>query len=261
MSHVVREGEGPVKRATALGGVFSLIGASVIATYALYMILQYLDANTLVQRSLGAVNGGTWAAAGALPWASAALPGAPAAKGLLLRLTVDGETGACSAPLAPFSFSGLLAGVWALTSTRNCGGSGVAQHTFTCAGCELGPAASLSFQLHFSCQSLLLEAAGIPAYPAGASSLVTASGAAVPGQPLTSLAWRLSPLLTLVHDNVTAGRASARGYAFAQSTLEVARTTLPAAGAATSGDSLPPLFVQPLAAAVNITFFLPLNPT
>jgi hypothetical protein len=224
-------------------------------------VLQWQDSNTLVQRSLDAVDGDVWGAARALPWASAPLPGAPSATGLLLRLTLDGEPGACAEPLAPPSPTGLLRGAWAqVGGVPDCGGSGASQLTFACADCDLGPGAALSFTFHYSCQSLLLEAAAVPAYPAGATSLLVASAAATAAAPnggalLTSLTWEAPPLFTQCRDNVTAGAAaSKRGYAFTQSTVSPVRPPLPADGGGM-------LLVRPAAAALNLTIVLPLAPT
>ena len=52
------------------------------------------------------------------------------------------------------------------------GGSGVAAHTFFCPACVLTPAAALTASFHYSCQSLLLEAAaGAPGEDGGGGSL------------------------------------------------------------------------------------------
>jgi hypothetical protein len=262
LSHLTDVEKSPVNRPTASGGVFTLLGLTGIATYAAYMVLQWQDSNTLVQRSLDAVDGGVWGAAGALPWAAAPLPGAPAgATGLLLRLTLDGEPGMCASPLAPPAASGLLRGGWAqVGAVADCGGSGASQLTYACADCDVGPAAALTFTFHYSCQSLLLEAAAVPAYPAGATSAAAAAAAATAAAPaggglLTSLAWEAPPLLTLCRDRVAAdAAASKRGYAFTLSSVAPTRPALAVDGAGN-------LVVRPLAAALNLTISLPLAPT
>jgi len=261
LSHATEQEKSPVNRSTAAGGVFTLLGLTGIATYAAYMVLQWQDSNTLVQRSLDAIDGGAWGAARALPWAAAPLPGAPAATGLLLRLTLDGEPGMCASPLAPPAVSGLLRGGWAqVGAVADCGGSGASQLTFACADCELGPAAALSFAFHYSCQSLLLEAAAVPAYPAGEASVLAAAAAATAAAPgggalLSALTWEAPPLLTQCRDSVSAGGvASKRGYAFTLSSVAPLRPALPAG----SGGHL---LVRPNAAALNVTISLPLAPT
>ncbi len=261
LSHLVEVEKSPVNRPTAAGGVFTLLGLTGIATYAAYMVLQWQDSNTLVQRSLDAVDGGVWGAAGALPWAAAPLPGAPAASGLLLRLTLDGEPGMCGAPLAPPAASGLLRGGWAqVGAVADCGGSGAAQLTFACADCDVGPDAALSFSFHYSCQSLLLEAAAVPAYPAGAVSVLVAEAAATAAAPgggglLAALEWEVPPLLTQSRDRVSVdGAASKRGYALTIASAAPRRPPLPR-------DEAGNLLIRPIASAVNVTIALPLSST
>jgi hypothetical protein len=260
MAHATEQEKSPINRSTATGGVFTLLGLTGIATYAAYMVLQWQDSNTLVQRSLDAVDGGVWGASRALPWGVAPLPGAPSASGLLLRLTLDGEPGACAQPLAPPAASGLLRGAWAqVGAVPDCGGSGASQLTYACGDCDVGPGAALSFSFHYSCQSLLLEAAAVPAYPAGATSVLAAEAAATSAAPsggglLTALTWEVPPLLTQCRDNVTAGAASRRGYALTVAIVAPSRPLLPADGAGN-------LLVRPTAAALNLTIALPLSPT
>lgn len=269
LSHEVREGGFPTKKATVLGGVFTLLGITAIFTYGLYMIFQFLDANTLVQRSLGAYTEASRQALLSLPWATAVLPYPPtlptSSTGLVLRVTVDGEPGACATPLA-FSYSGLLeGGAWALTSTANCGGSGVSQHTLTCASCSLTPQASVSLLMHYSCQSLLLEAAAIPSYPAGDTTFFMADPTVTAASSrgfLSALTWTITPLPTVVLDYVTAGSSgSARGYSLSTQELSPPPPqVLPSAGRF-QGDTKPSLLVQPLAASVNVTIALPVSST
>jgi hypothetical protein len=260
MVHATEQEKSPINRSTAAGGVFTLLGLTGIATYAAYMVLQWQDSNTLVQRSLDAVDGGVWGALRALPLAAAPLPGAPGATGLLLRLTLDGEPGACAAPLMQPTASGLLRGAWAqVGAVPDCGGSGASQLTYACSDCDLGPSAALSFSFHYSCQSLLLEAAAMPAYPAGAVSLAvaaaTATAAAPGGGLLRALTWEAPPLLTQCRDSVSVGGvASKRGYAFTLSSVAPLRPPLPADG---TGNIL----IRPTAAALNLTIALPLSPT
>ena len=257
LSHYTDVEKSPVNRPTAAGGVFTLLGLTGVATYAAYMVLQWQDSNTLVQRSLDAVDGDVWGAARALPGAAAPLPGAPAATGLLLRLTLDGEPGACAAPLAPPTASGLLRGGWArVGAVANCGGgSGASQLTYACADCDLGPAAALSFSFHYSCQSLLVEAAAVPAYPEGAATVLVADAgatAAAGSGLLAAVTWEAPPMLTLCTDDV--GGATRRGYALTLAAAAPQRLA-PMLG---EGGSL---LIHPAAAALNVTIALPLLPT
>jgi hypothetical protein len=154
----------------------------------------------------------------------------------------------------------LRRGAWVkVGGVAECGGAGGAsQLTYACADCELGPNAALSFTFHYSCQSLLLEAAAVPAsYPPGEASLLAADAGATSagGGLLTALTWSAPPLLTQCRDQVTAGgAASRRGYAFTLSTAAPQRAALPVDGAGN-------LLLSPAAAALNLTVSLPLSPT
>jgi hypothetical protein len=262
LSHELEDRQVQSKRRTALGGACTLLAITLIALFAAYMVVSWLDNNTLVQRSLDALDGGVWEQAAGLPWASAAaLPGLAApAPGIVVRITVDGDPGACAEPLLPPISSGLVSGAWARAPAAppGCGGSGVSQLTFTCAACVLGPSSSLSLLLHHSCQSLLLEAAAVAPYPADAAAILAAdtaaTAAAADGARLSSVSWDVGPLFGVLWDNVTAS-ASRKGYAFTRSVATPARAVPAPLGV----DAY--LTVAPLSAAVNITLLLPLSST
>jgi hypothetical protein len=262
MNHELDDNQVLTKRRTALGGVCTLLALTLLSFYAAYMVMAWQDNNTLVQRSLDALDGGVWAQAGALPWAAAPLPGpltAPAS-GFVVRLTVDGEPGACAAPLAPPLARGLVRGTWALSAAAaDCGGSGVSQLTYTCADCEVGASSSLSLLFHYSCQSLLLEAAAVAPYPEGTVSLFQADPAATSAAPsggelLAAVSWDVGPLLGLLWSNVSSA-TSKRGYVLTRSSVATARGALPFI----EDGAL--LAVAPLSAAVNVTILLPLSAT
>jgi hypothetical protein len=254
-----REGEPPTLRAAALGGVFTLMGVLTLTTYALYMVLEWRFNNTLVQRSLSTLGeGSAGALVGGAAWA-AAPAGVGGASPLLLRVLVDGEPGKCDAPLS-WAGVGLAkgGGAWALLSAPSVGGSGVAAHTFFCPACVLTPAAALTASFHYSCQSLLLEAAaGAPGEEGGGGSVgggpAPRAVAAAPGALLASVAWTLTPLLSVVSNNITA-RAYV-GYAFTGSALSAALAPL----AAPSGGGGGLLAVAPAAASVQLSVALPLQ--
>ncbi len=253
------EGEPPTLRAAALGGVFTLMGVLTLTTYALYMVLDWRFNNTLVQRSLATLGEGSAAALlGGAAWA--AVPrfgGGPTP--LLLRVLADGEPGRCDAPLA-WAGSGLApgGGAWALASAPSVGGSGVAAHTFSCAGCLLSPGTALTASFHYSCQSLLLEAvAGAPGEEGGGDSVgggpAPRTVAGAPGALLASVAWSLTPLLAVVSNNITA--RTYVGYSFTGSALNVALAPL----AAPNGGGGGLLSVAPASAAVALSIALPLQ--
>ena len=253
----LREGEPPTLRAAALGGVFTLMGVLTLLTYALYMVLEWRFNNTLVQRSLSTLGEG-WSRAllGGAAWMAA--PTAPAATPLLLRVMVDGEPGRCDAPLS-WAGAGLApgGGAWTLRSAPSVGGSGVAAHTFSCAGCVLTPTATLTASFHYSCQSMLLEAAaGAPGEEGGGGSVgggpAPRAAAGIPGALLASVKWTLTPLLAMVSNNMTARTYA--GYTFTGSAFSTALVPLVAPS---GGGRL--LTVAPAAASVLLSVALPLD--
>jgi hypothetical protein len=258
LNHELDDHQVQTKRRTALGGACTLLALTLLALYAAYMVVSWQENNTLVQRSLDALDGGVWQQAAGLPWAStSALPGLTAPMpGIVLRITVDGDPGACAEPLLPPLSSGLASGAWvrAPAAPPDCGGSGVSQLTFICAACVLGPSSSLSLLLHHSCQSLLLEAAAAAPYPADAVALLAADAVAAGGARLSSVSWDVGPLFGVLWDNVTAS-ASRKGYTFTRSVVAPARAVPAPLGVGSY------LTVAPLAAAVNVTLLLPLSAT
>ena len=142
LNHQLEHEEVPVKKATSLGGIFSLLALTVIISYSAYMVESWLENNTLVQVSLRTLEEETWSSVSALPFASnialayAGLTPAPPPSTLVLQIQVDGDAGACAAPLA-WSQSGLQAGAWSLaTAPATCGAAGsLASHILTCPQC------------------------------------------------------------------------------------------------------------------------------
>jgi hypothetical protein len=117
MNHELDDNQVLTKRRTALGGACTLLALTLLFLYAAYMVVSWQDNNTLVQRSLDALDGGVWAQARALPWVAAPLLGLPApTSGVVVRVTADGDPGACAAPLAPPTGGGLVSGSWALAA-------------------------------------------------------------------------------------------------------------------------------------------------
>ena len=254
LRHQVPEGSAPEKRTTPMGGIFTLLALLTIACFTSYLVLEWQTNNLLVQRSLDVLTPDVWVSTAGLGWATAPVGGTqpPDSASLLIRITVDGESGACAMPLQS-SATGLVAGNWSLIgSTANCAGTGASQLTYSCTGCQLGPSAALSLLFHYSCQSLFLEAASFPAYPRGTlSRQLLGAVAGSPGAPLTDIDWTLIPTLSVVWDNVTI--ENERGLMFTYS------------GSSSTGRALPltatGLLVQPLAASLNLTILLPQSPT
>jgi hypothetical protein len=270
----VQEGQSPVKITSPMGGACTLLGYCFIGTYAVFMLVEWSRNNNLAQRSLDVVEAGTWAGAAGLPWVAGELPGLPGARGLALRLTLDGDPGKCAAPL--LGPPGLLAAAgsapraWQLlpgASAADCSSArsgGASQLTFVCPDCELDAGSSLSLLFHYSCQSMLLEAAALPAaYPRASPSLFSAVAAPGGGALLSSVQWTLSPVLTLLYDSAGIG-GSQRGYAITHAALATRSRqaeALPSAAAANAtAAAAAAVRLLPNAAAVNVTVLLPLSP-
>jgi serine/threonine-protein kinase len=256
MKHRVEDKRSPINEATPLGGLFTLMGFTTLITYAAYMVVMWLQDNTLAQKSLATMGPSVWGELAALPWVA---PTSFSSLGsLALRLTIDGNPGACAVPLS-MTTTGLDSGSFVRTSTPDCGGTGISQHTLTCPGCRLTSDTALSLVFDYSCQSMLLEALGSsPAYP-GPLSISTISAPTArtaspkPGALLTSLTWQLTPVLSVLWDNTTAFD-SAIGWYLADSKLILAPFLTPSA---LNGS----LSVIPTASFVTVTFALSLSST
>jgi hypothetical protein len=220
------------------------------------MVATWLQDNTLVHKSLATMGPSVWGELAALPWVSS---GTSSLLGsLALRLTIDGNPGACAAPLSMTTTS-LDRGSFVLKSTADCGGSGISQHTLTCPGCRLASDTAVSLVFDYSCQSMLLEALGSsPSYP-GPLALSTISAPTArtaspkPGALLASLTWELTPVLSVLWDNVTAAN-SAIGWYLADSKLTPAPFFTPPG---LNGS----LSIIPTASPVTVTFALSLSST
>jgi hypothetical protein len=257
LHHNVNDMTSPIKVATPLGGIFSLMGLTTLLTYAAYMVATWLQDNTLVQQSLTTMGPQVWGRVAALPWAAPPSSASPLGS-LALRLSIDGNPGACAAPLS-MTTTGLSQGAFALSSTADCGGSGVSQHTLTCPACRLTSDTSITLVFDYSCQAMLLEALGAsPAYPGPLTLSALAAPPALtaapkPGALLTSLTWQLTPVLSVLWDNVTAAN-SAIGWEIADSKLTLAPPLTPTA---LNGS----LSIIPTASPVTVTLALSLSST
>ena len=235
--------DAPLKRRPRpIGGTCTLLGGIAFVTIALTLGLQRAADNVAAVESVVALTDARRAAALALPVFSAAPWGA----GLQVRVTASGDGGVCASGA---TWAATDAG-WALSRVATCAGSGASQLVFACADCALTPTSSLSISLHYSCQSLLVEAAAMDAAGAvTAFALPAAETAAAPGARLSTISWTLPTLLSVVNSTVS---PSARGFTLTAASHAVAAAPLPAA----PGGGLA---VVPTAAAVRITIALPLN--
>ena len=239
------ENEHPTYHQTFEGGVVSLVALASFALYAAYLVLDWQTNNIFTSSSLGLL-AGSLATPGfdAAAWASTArLPGLPAgASALVLRLTVDGQSGVCSAPLAPPQAVGLERGAWALVaSAADCGGTGVSQLTYACAGCLLTPSSALTLLFDRSCQSWVIEAAAVPAHPPDAVRVMRANTLATVASAEGNVAALRYTLSAAFNTWTGADGAARKGYDFATSSTSITR----AAGGAAA--------IVPNAAAVSVT--------
>ena len=257
LKRAVQDGAQPVARYSAVGGLWTLVALAVYLGYSVYLILQWTQGNTVSARTLDVVGPETWGAVGGMPASVAALGGdsggGGSGAGLLLRLTLDGEAGACGELLAPgLAASGLASGSWAqVGNVSSCGsGSSLAQLTFACAACDFTLTSALALPLHHSCQSMLLEVAAAPA--SGAALFQRAQAAATATQRLGAVTWTVVPILDVRVDNTTA--TTARGYRLLSTPPSLALAAPPALGDGT-------LAIAPLAAGVLLTINTPLSAT
>jgi len=240
---------------STLGFSMTLLAVGTLSVLAAVLGASRANANTLVQQSLGPLEGPLLEATAGWPFATAPVPGLPGeANGLFLRFTASGEPRACLPLAGSLQFSGLKAGAWALLPPPACAGGAFDQFTLQCASCLLTSAAALSFTLPFSCQSILAEAGAVDA--SGVFSVVAlepASGGA--GGLLTSLKWTLSPLMALLNDTLDGAR-SRRGWKLLSldAALGPPQQLLPAAGAGGL------LALQPLFSGVRVSVSLSLQP-
>lgn len=233
----------PLKyKARPIGGTFTLLGAIAFATLALTLILQRAADNVNAQRSVVVLDAGAAAAAAELPVFAAA----PWGSGIQVRITASGDGGLCAADA---KWTATDAG-WTLARVPSCGGgSATSQLVFSCADCVLSATSTLSVSLHYSCQSLRVEAAGMDG--AGAVTafvLPTGETTAAAGSLISAVTWTLPTLLSVVNSSVS---PSARGFALTTAVHAVTTRVLTVSG---SG-----LVVVPTAASITITIALPLN--
>ena len=257
LAHATPAGASPVRQPTLTGASTTLFAFLALGAIAAVLVAKRSADNVLVQQSLALLKGDTLARARALPWA-ALPPAAPLPQAVLvLRVTAAGEPGACAAPLAPLASAGLSAGSWVLSPapTAHCDSAagsiayGASQFTLYCAGCEFTATSLLSFFLHYSCQSLVLEAAAVNA--AGElTALALPAAATSNGSIIATVDWQLAPLFATLND--TQGSTSARGYQLLSVAEKVGMAALPvdAAGRA---------LVQPATGAIAVTLALPLQ--
>ena len=241
----------PVNRPSCVGAMLSLLAVVSLAVLGLFLYLARSENNTLAQNSLGVLKLSTWVDTEGWRWKTAPLAGLTSpVQGIVVRVHASGEPGACALPLAgALSTSGTTGGSWSLSSsTPACGLHGVSSFSLTCGpSCFFSSSSKLSFALHYSCQSLLLQVAAVDAQ--GKSTLLNLPAALTQGAPesfLTAIEWGVGPLYSIVNDTV--GDASVRGYQAVDLGSSVSTTRL--VNASGGGGVL----IAPLASAISVKF-------
>lgn len=237
----------PRKVRTILGGACSVLAVITFLAVCAVLVTQRAFNNVLTAVSLdglGPVEFNSLASAAARTNRDTNL------NGLNVIITAAGGTDyACAAPTS-WSFTGLYSGAFTLQSTA-CGPA-LAQHVFSCQGCIPQAGASLSLQLDWSCQAMMLQVFSVSA--SGEASLRNATASAfnmttLPSTAsaddvslLTTISWTLQSLLGLQADAINDTRA--RGLRLLQSLVS------------SSGIAVSPSAFVPAQAAVNIAIDL-----
>lgn len=233
-------------KARRIGGACTLLGGIAFVTLALVNILQRAADNTNIQKSVVVFDDAAASALSRLPVFSAA----PWGEGVQVRITASGDGTECARPL----WSPANAG-WTLAARTSCGGGRASQLVFSCADCITADVTmTLDVTLHYSCQSLLIEAGAIDALGVvTAFAIPAAKTVAASGTLVSSVAWTLPTLLSVVNSTVSQS-TSARGYTLVSGPSVVTTRTLPASVNGTGS-----LEVIPTTAAVTVKVNFPLN--
>ena len=230
-----------------LGGILTLLGSVVFLTIALVIIFNREADNVNVQESIAPLTDARYAKSRALPIFSASW-----SAGVQVRITASGDGTACSRPIE-WRADNADAGGWGLSTASPCGGVGTTQLIFTCPDClSLDSVTTLSVTLHYSCQSLLIEAGAIDGVGVvTAFALPAAKTAAFNGTLVSSIAWSIPTLFSVVNSTVDR-LTSSRGYSITSGSYSIGTNDLP--DTPDGG-----LAVVPTTASVSIKISFPLN--
>ena len=161
--HPVEEESTSIKRSTVVGGTLTILAVASIGVLAAILAEMRSENNVLVVKTLDVISTTTVIQTRMWPWKSANIKGMAApTTGVSVRITASGEPGKCAAPLATPAAAGLEAGSWEFISkTASCGdNAGTSQFTLGCRDCIFSQTSALSFSMHYSCQSMILEVRG-----------------------------------------------------------------------------------------------------
>ena len=232
-----------INKPRRIGGACSILGGISFLTLALVLTLQRAAKNVNTQRSVVVLDDTASLAAASLPIYSAP----PWGSGIKVVITASGDNTACAIPI---TWSAVDLG-WAYKSTVSCAASGASQLVFSCSDCVFTSASAIDITLHYSCQSLLIEAGALDGSGVVTSfALPTSKTVATGGSLLSSISWTLPTLLSVVNSTVS---PSYRGFTLTSGPSNInSQLLLPTA----NGDGL---IVTPNTASVALHIAFPLN--
>ena len=282
--HHLKEGDVIKKRSTALGGAFTITGASTLVVLSAILALRRQADNTLVQQSLAVLDAPTLFESNSKPWTListlSARWGRPSSSTsssstddilpslIRIRAIVAGDSDSLCGSLTSSNWTTLGLDVGRFTfhkelSQQPCtsgirhsisskGQASIFQLQWTCDDCLLSPQSELSFQLPFSCQSIAME---VSAAAAGGSISALRGNSDEDfenGGLLTNVEWKVLPLLDEIYDRrPTATQTAKRGY-----TLIDGGTVVTRASANDGSFGL----ITPASSYVSVRILLPLQP-
>jgi len=283
--HHLKEGDVIKKRSTALGGAFTITGASTLVVLSAILALRRQADNTLVQQSLAVLDAPTLFESNSKPWtlisalsarwgrSSSSSSSSSSSDDVLpslirIRAIVAGDSDSSCGSLTSSNWTAVgldsgrftfhkelseqpcASGIRHTTSSR--GKASIFQLQWTCDDCLLSPQSELSFQLPFSCQSIAME---VSAAAAGGSISVLRGDSDEDiknGGLLTNVEWNVLPLLDEIYDRRPAATQTARrGYTLIDGGTVVTRAS---ANDGTFG------LITPASSFVSVRILLPLQP-
>jgi hypothetical protein len=212
---------------SAKGLACTAILVAILFMYSVYALLLWRDSNLVIVDALVPFMTGLSFLNPPQPLMSSIVGGVPGVSGIALRFFVDGDPAKCSSPLSavssddmgrqvavappgapPATVLGLAASgrKWIRAQPQRCGGSArqLNQVTFYCPRCTFLPTSALTLTFDFSCQSILMEAVAVQAYPGNTLSfsrhVASAQGTNATPLPLGTVEWALPVIPTNVVD-------------------------------------------------------------
>ncbi len=207
------------------GLVCTLTLGALIAMYASYALIKWYDTNITTNNVLVTYSPGLDFVVNPPLVRASTVGGMVGASGLALRFFVDGDPTNCSAPLSISSIdpsasvqqftpslfrSVFIAPGWYMQTGTACGGASrrLNQITLYCPTCRFTSLSSLTLTFHYTCQSLLMEAAAVSSYPVDSLSFARVTASATSGngtdfELLKSVNWDLPVVLSAVIDLAT----------------------------------------------------------